>query len=50
MSCVCVWASVYVCNCHLRDRKKILLASKDKNQVLKVLKDEMEEEEEEEDW
>ena len=35
VSCVCVWANVYVCICHLRDRKKIFLASKDKNKVLK---------------
>ena len=34
VSCVCVWANVYVCICHLRDRKKIFLASKDKNKVL----------------
>ena len=34
VSCVCVWANVYVCICHLRDRK-IFLASKDKNKVLK---------------
>ena len=33
-SCVWVWAIVYVCICHLRDRK-IFLASKDKNKVLK---------------
>ena len=35
VSCVCVWAIEYVCICHLRDRKKIFLASKDKNKVLK---------------
>ena len=35
VSCVWVWAIVYVCICHLRDRKKIFLASKDKNKVLK---------------
>ena len=38
VSCVCVWASVYVCICHSRevsDRKKIFFASKDKNKVLK---------------
>ena len=34
-SCVWVWAIVYVCICHLRDRKKIFLTSKDKNKVLK---------------
>ena len=34
VSCVCVWANAYVCICHLRDRK-IFLASKDKNKVLK---------------
>ena len=28
VSCVCVWAIVYVCICHLRDRKKIFPASK----------------------
>ena len=35
VSCVCVRTSVYVCICHPRDRKKIFLASKDKNKVLK---------------
>ena len=38
VSCVCVWANVYVCICHSRDHKMIFLISKDKNQVLKVLK------------
>ena len=35
LSCVCVWASVYVCICHSRDCKKRFVASKDKNKVLK---------------
>ena len=35
VSCVCVWANVYVCICHSHDCKKIFLASKDKNKVLK---------------
>ena len=35
VSCVWVWAIVYVCICHLRDRKQIFLAYKDKNKVLK---------------
>ena len=34
VSCVCVWANVYVCICHSRDRMKIFLASEDKNKVL----------------
>ena len=33
VSCVWVWAIVYVSICHLRDRKKIFLASKDKNKI-----------------
>ena len=36
VSCVCVWANVYVCICHSRHRKKIFLASKDRNKVLKL--------------
>ena len=28
---------MYVCICHLRDSKKIFLASKDKNKVLKAM-------------
>ena len=32
VSCVCVWASVYVCICHSCDRK-IFFASKDKNSL-----------------
>ena len=31
----CVSLNVYVCICHLRDSKKIFLASKDKNNDLK---------------
>ena len=37
VSCVCVLANVYVCICHLHDRKNIFLASKDKNEVLKII-------------
>ena len=33
LSCVCVWANVYVCICHSRDRKKIFHASVDKNSL-----------------
>ena len=35
VSCICVWANVHVCICHSHDHKKIFLASKDKNKVLK---------------
>ena len=34
VSCICVLANVYVCICHSHNRKKIFLASKDKNKVL----------------
>ena len=34
-SSVWVWVNVYVCICYSRDCKKIFLASKDKNKVLK---------------
>ena len=36
VSCVCVWANVYACICHSRDRKKIFLVCKDKNKVLSL--------------
>ena len=35
VSYVCVWANVYACICHSRESKKIFLASKDKNKILK---------------
>ena len=35
VSYICVLADVYVCICHSSDHKKIFLASKDKNKVLK---------------
>ena len=35
ISFVCVWDNVYVCICHSRDSKKSLIASTDKNKVLK---------------
>ena len=35
VSCVCALANVYVCICHSCDGKKIFLASKNKNKVLK---------------
>ena len=35
LSFVCVWANVYVCICHSRDRKTIFLTSMDRNKGLK---------------
>ena len=35
VSYVSVWANVYACICQLHNHKKVFLASKDKNKVLK---------------